>query len=391
MGSFDDIPDPPCDNPSKYCRLCFSQFRVELLFPAANSATHTLPDIIASLVQVNLHPMTEPKAAICGMCKEQIMQFQMFRDRCRLLDQSLRRTKPTNSQGQAVVKNDVDFWLEVEPCDELSSDEGGDSQNAIPAAAEKSKDSELFDRADRANASFWKAISVDVGSIPEHISNSLETAGFCRSTALAMISATTVRQIEQNMRDSVDLIITQEASEGNSRDVALRKYYGPLHCHDPAKFRYLAGEVQTILAIAAAVQENGIAPYIRAAQSRTNQNVLSDDQIIEKLINKIKDYYNARNSGTEKFKRFFAGLPETNNCGVEHTPEGTTYVRISCTFCKKELRVKLIGGYFTYNNFIAHCDYFHYQTEAEFERGRKRKAVTDSRTLEFVTVDDTVE
>lgn len=185
------------------------------------------------------------------------------------------------------------MWFAVEPLgDGDDSDEddtpisNDDSFRSVPVSEKQTK------------VNFWRAISRDVGVIPEHIQRDLELTGFYRNASLGMISPTTIKQIEQDMREAVEFVISQ----GANRAEVLRQYYGTVYCKNPSKFKFLAGEVQTILSITAAVQENGITEYLNKASlsqkvsSRKEQLNASGkpdnaDILAETLVEKIQDYY----------------------------------------------------------------------------------------------------
>lgn len=89
----DTIPDVPNDNPETYCRLCFSGFYVEPVFPRDGPPKDALLDLIAAHVDIHLSLETEHSCMVCRMCQMTLESFHKYRTRCRTLDEVLQRRR----------------------------------------------------------------------------------------------------------------------------------------------------------------------------------------------------------------------------------------------------------------------------------------------------------
>ncbi|XP_058829361.1 uncharacterized protein LOC131688828 [Topomyia yanbarensis] len=354
--------DPPSADPKLYCRLCFSTFRVEPLFPSTSDEdeqNHHLVQLISSLVQIDLTTDRDASCAICFICQLHLEAFHLFRERCCLLDQSLKRdhqaalpseVEPSDhSSNVPHEEQDDDMWVTVEEIDDATSDTNelqstdGQSEQASANFSENEK---------QLNTAFWNAISKDVGIIPEHVRNSLELVGFSRSASLGLITRENIKNIEQDMRKLIPLV--------SKLGGGLSKYYGHFHSHNPSKFSFFAGEIRTILAIARAVQENGLPKYLNTTgsfQKIEPGSALFDrkGQCPERMIERIKTYYRERNPGTPEFKRFYDNLPTEGEL-YSDSRTGQLFCLIQCTFCPTSIRVY----FWTFGNFVSHCSKQHY-------------------------------
>ncbi|XP_052564578.1 uncharacterized protein LOC128093071 [Culex pipiens pallens] len=352
--------NPPTDDPLQYCRFCFSQFRVEPLL-SNGPKDEQLVNQISSLIQIELDPNQAATTAICSMCRQQLAEFQLFRDRCTHHDAIVRQKIDGNQCSQN------DLWFAVEPL--------GDGEDSDGGIGPPTKNDPLQDASDvvskrRTRDSFWRAISQDVGVIPDHIKRALELTGFYRNASLGMISPMTIKQIEQDMRDTVEYVISSKGSLGGNRWEVLRQYYGAVYCKIPSKFKFLAGEVQTILSITAAVQENGINEYLSKAcvthsrKERLNAADKPDDAetLTEKLADKIQDYYRQHANDSEEFGAFFARLPGVDTCVVRQREDGTIIGLMYCSYCNMHLQVTRDGNSWRIHNFVKHCQQ-HYRVE----------------------------
>ncbi|XP_001663295.2 zinc finger protein 14 [Aedes aegypti] len=89
----DTIPDIPNDNPETYCRLCFSGFYVEPLFPPDGHPKQAVIDLIARLVDIHVTMEMDYRCAVCRMCQMTLEGFHKYRERCRTLDDVLQRKR----------------------------------------------------------------------------------------------------------------------------------------------------------------------------------------------------------------------------------------------------------------------------------------------------------
>uniref|UniRef100_A0A8D8ABJ0 (northern house mosquito) hypothetical protein n=1 Tax=Culex pipiens TaxID=7175 RepID=A0A8D8ABJ0_CULPI len=362
---------PPADDPLQYCRFCFSQYRVEPLLPGGPK-DQKLVKQIRSLVQIELEPNQAATTAICSRCRHQLTEFQLFRDRCSHHDSIVREKVEGNQSSQN------DMWYAVEPLD--------DGEDSNDDEASLSKNDPLQGVSDvvsknKTRESFWRAISQDVGVIPDHIKRTLELTGFYRNAFLGMISAMTIKQIEQDMRDTVEHVISSKCPKGENIVEVLRQYYGAVYCKNPSKFKFLVGEVQTILSITAAVQENGINEYLSKAcvpqRGKHRDELLiaankPDDaeMLAEKLIEKLHDYYKQHSTESEEFRAFFARLPVVEKCIVRLREDGTIFGLLYCSYCNINLQAIVEGNTWKISNFVKHCQQ-HYRVE--FNKAAKRK------------------
>lgn len=89
----DTIPDVPNDNPETYCRLCFSGFYVEPVFPRDGPPRDALLDLIAQHVDIHLSSEADHSCMVCRMCQMTLESFHKYRTRCRALDEVLQRRR----------------------------------------------------------------------------------------------------------------------------------------------------------------------------------------------------------------------------------------------------------------------------------------------------------
>lgn len=83
----------PNDNPETYCRLCFSGFYVEPLFPPDGHPKQAVIDLIARLVDIHVTMEMDYRCAVCRMCQMTLEGFHKYRERCRTLDDVLQRKR----------------------------------------------------------------------------------------------------------------------------------------------------------------------------------------------------------------------------------------------------------------------------------------------------------
>lgn len=89
----DTIPDIPNDNPETYCRLCFSGFYVEPLFPPDGQPKQAVIELIGRLVDIHVTMEMDYRCAVCRMCQMTLEGFHKYRERCRTLDEVLQRKR----------------------------------------------------------------------------------------------------------------------------------------------------------------------------------------------------------------------------------------------------------------------------------------------------------
>uniref|UniRef100_A0A1Q3EX20 ZAD domain-containing protein n=1 Tax=Culex tarsalis TaxID=7177 RepID=A0A1Q3EX20_CULTA len=363
--------NPPSDDPLQYCRFCFSQFRVEPLLSGAQK-DQQLINQISSIIQIKLDPDQASVTAICSMCRTQLKEFQLFRERCSHHDSIVRE------KVEGIQSSNNDMWFAVETLDD---NDDSDEESAAMGKSDPLRNVPGAGSEKQTRENFWGAISQDVGVIPEHIQRALELTGFYRNASLGMISPTTIKQIEQDMPEAIEFVISQESK----RTEVLRQYYGSVYCKNPAKFKFLAGEVQTILSITATVQENGIAEYLNKAcvsqrvhnQTRRDQLYAAEkpdnaDVFAEELVAKIKDYYKQHATSDKGFTDFFSRLPGVEGCDVRQTEDGTIFALLHCFYCKKNLKAFRSNRWNAWqiSNFVQHCQH-HYRIKYKISR-RKR-------------------
>uniref|UniRef100_A0A1Q3EY84 ZAD domain-containing protein n=1 Tax=Culex tarsalis TaxID=7177 RepID=A0A1Q3EY84_CULTA len=353
--------NPPSDDPLQYCRFCFSQFRVEPLLSGAQK-DQQLINQISSIIQIKLDPDQASVTAICSMCRTQLKEFQLFRERCSHHDSIVRE------KVEGIQSSNNDMWFAVETLDD---NDDSDEESAAMGKSDPLRNVPGAGSEKQTRENFWGAISQDVGVIPEHIQRALELTGFYRNASLGMISPTTIKQIEQDMREAIEFVISQ----GSKRAEVLRQYYGAMYCKNPAKFKFLAGEVQTILSITATVQENGITEYLnkscasqRLQSSRTYQLISAKpdnaDVLAEELVTKIQNYYKQRATDSKEFTEFFNRLPGVDKCEVRQKEDGTVIALLHCSYCNKNLQAFVDSRWnvWRFFNFVKHCQQ-HYRVE----------------------------
>uniref|UniRef100_A0A1Q3F9Z7 Uncharacterized protein n=1 Tax=Culex tarsalis TaxID=7177 RepID=A0A1Q3F9Z7_CULTA len=104
----DTIPDVPSDNPETYCRLCFSGFYVEPVFPRDGPPRDALLDLIAQHVDIHLSPEADRTSMVCRMCQMTLESFHKYRTRCRTLDEVLQRRRQELAEFRVKVEKDAD-------------------------------------------------------------------------------------------------------------------------------------------------------------------------------------------------------------------------------------------------------------------------------------------
>lgn len=157
----DIIPDVPSDNPETYCRLCFSGFYCEPLFPIDGEPKHALIDLIAKHVEINISPETDYPCAVCRMCQMTLESFHKYHDRCRKLDEVLQRRRQETmhirvkvEQQDELAQNAIGFEEDVVYClsdsdnDERPAEDGEDLEAEPHEDMEDDADEEDLIRGD---------------------------------------------------------------------------------------------------------------------------------------------------------------------------------------------------------------------------------------------------
>lgn len=99
------MPDIPNDNPETYCRLCFSGFYVEPLFPPDGQPKQGLIELIGRLVDIHVSMEMDYRCAVCRMCQMTLEGFHKYRERCRTLDDVLQRKRMELMHYQVKVEH----------------------------------------------------------------------------------------------------------------------------------------------------------------------------------------------------------------------------------------------------------------------------------------------
>uniref|UniRef100_A0A8D7ZXU7 (northern house mosquito) hypothetical protein n=1 Tax=Culex pipiens TaxID=7175 RepID=A0A8D7ZXU7_CULPI len=402
-GVCSDYPTPPSANPTKYCRFCYSQFRIAPLFTDSTDRNQVLLSRIKSLVQIRLDPDRDGASAICIACQQKLTELELFRDRCQKLHEAVLRCRPFPTlelQLEEVQNGGLDYskvadysslWVSIEPLvlDDYVLSREEDDENVSLEAEEKTGLNEtcknlnatelsvVVDRNDdRKNKRFWQALQHDVDSIPVHVRNALELTGRCREASLGFISPSTIKRIEESMRQSAQMLASQEEARGTDPKQAMLKYYGETYWDHPERFCFSPEEKCTILSIASAIQQNGIRHYLKAAkliEQEVREKVENGTELAELLATKIREYYQARDSSKPNFKAFFKQLPKSRQCRVYRSPNGTIHAAVRCPICSNDSKVTLTDGnsrWFFYN-YVQHCERRHYRVEVEPASGRR--------------------
>ncbi|XP_055613955.1 zinc finger protein 225-like [Uranotaenia lowii] len=89
----DTVTDVPNDNPETYCRLCFSGFYVEPVFPPGAEPRQNVIAMVAKYVDIHITIETDFPCSICRMCQMTLEGFHKFGERCRKLDGVLQRKR----------------------------------------------------------------------------------------------------------------------------------------------------------------------------------------------------------------------------------------------------------------------------------------------------------
>lgn len=399
-GISSDYPTPPSANPTKYCRFCYSQFRIAPLFTDSADHNQAILSRFKSLVQIRLDPARDGASAICIACQQKLTELELFRDRCQKLHEAVRRCRPfptlelqleevqNGGLSYSNVANYSSLWVSIEPLAlddyELSRVEDDnfepEEETGLSETCKNLNAKELsvvVDRNDdRKNKRFWQVLQHDVDSIPVHVRHALELTGRCREASLGFISPSTIKRIEESMRQSVQMLASQEEARGTDPKQAMLKYYGETYWDHPERFCFSPEEKCTILSIASAIQQNGIRHYLKAAKLKekgVREKVENGTQLAELLATKIREYYQARDSSTPTFKAFFKQLPKSRQCRVYRSPNGTIQAAVRCPICSNDCKVTLTDGtsrWFFYN-YVQHCERRHYRVEVESASGRK--------------------
>lgn len=129
----------PNDNPETYCRLCFSGFYVEPLFPPDGQPRQGVIELIGRLVDIHVTMEMDYRCAVCRMCQMTLEGFHKYRERCRTLDEVLQRKRMELMHYQVKVEhqeelaqNAIGFEEDMVYClsdsDEENAGGGGDGE-----------------------------------------------------------------------------------------------------------------------------------------------------------------------------------------------------------------------------------------------------------------------
>ncbi|XP_058456078.1 uncharacterized protein LOC131433293 [Malaya genurostris] len=117
------LPEVPCNNPTQFCRLCFSRQNIHWVI-RTNGTEVDLPFIntIGSCLGVWLKLDEDFPCAVCRKCTTEIERIIEFRENCRLCDEALKQ-KRQNDPTALVLFYDLLFHLDnfkyVETCSEI--------------------------------------------------------------------------------------------------------------------------------------------------------------------------------------------------------------------------------------------------------------------------------
>jgi hypothetical protein len=84
-----------------------------------------------------------------------------------------------------------------------------------------------------------------------HVRLLLKTLGYSSLRAVAMINDKKIETIEQNVKK----VLAKESALKVKSDKEKMDMFGPIFCHDPSAFQFLAGERYTIVAAANAANK----------------------------------------------------------------------------------------------------------------------------------------
>ncbi|XP_058811979.1 zinc finger protein 271-like [Topomyia yanbarensis] len=148
----DTIPDVPNDNPETYCRLCFSGFYVEPLFPIDSEPKQSLIDLISKHVEIYITPETDFLCSVCRMCQMTLEGFAKYRDRCRQLDEVLQRkrmdmlqVRVKAEQQEELTQNAMGFEQDTIYCLSDTDDEELDDENVRSTDEPPEEEEEVID------------------------------------------------------------------------------------------------------------------------------------------------------------------------------------------------------------------------------------------------------
>lgn len=146
-------PDVPNDNPETYCRLCFSGFYVEPLFPPDAEPKLALIDLIARHVDIHITPETDYSCSVCRMCQMTLEGFAKYCDRCHQLDQVLQRKRlgvmqiqVKVEQQEVMAQNAVGFEQDtIYYLSDTDDDVGEEEENVVQTEQEEPNDENMVD------------------------------------------------------------------------------------------------------------------------------------------------------------------------------------------------------------------------------------------------------
>lgn len=148
----DTIPDVPSDNPETYCRLCFSGFYVEPVFPRGGPSKDALLDMIAQHVDIHLSPETDRSCMVCRMCQMTLESFHKYRKRCRTLDEVLQRRRQELAEFRVKEERVEEqpapvrgFERDTIYCLSDSDDEGGGGEEEYEEGVQHEEDADEED------------------------------------------------------------------------------------------------------------------------------------------------------------------------------------------------------------------------------------------------------
>ncbi|XP_058812079.1 uncharacterized protein LOC131676789 [Topomyia yanbarensis] len=93
----------PNDDPSAYCRLCFSITQLEPIFGNPQDSNESLTHLIEICTGIKLKVQADYPCSLCRLCYNKLKEFQQFRKLCQSLNRVVRRAKKEAENGPIVA------------------------------------------------------------------------------------------------------------------------------------------------------------------------------------------------------------------------------------------------------------------------------------------------
>lgn len=116
----------PSDDPDNFCRLCFSDRNLVALFPSDAQPRQFLLDQISHCTGIQIEKVENYPRSICWRCAVALEDFQLFRERCLVHDEIIRKKYSTRSTSTVNLSKGNTEWVISIPASEITSHDDED-------------------------------------------------------------------------------------------------------------------------------------------------------------------------------------------------------------------------------------------------------------------------